>query len=64
MKIFFKDILFFIINISISQSENFKFQKLNALNDPWGSSFISNNELIISEKGGKIKLIELNKRNL
>ena len=64
MKIFLKIIFFFIINISISQSENFKFQKLNALNNPWGSSFISNNELIISEKGGKIKLIDLNKKEI
>ena len=51
-------IIFFLIT-SKSFSENYKFQKLVNLNDPWGSSFINKNELIISEKSGKIKIINI-----
>ena len=36
-------------------SQDFKFKKIVKLNDPWGSSFINDNELIITEKKGKIK---------
>ena len=46
------------------QSDNLKFKKLIDLNDPWGSSFIDNNKLIISEKSGKIKLVDLQKKKI
>ena len=54
----FSLIIFFLLT-SKSFSENYKFQKLVNLNDPWGSSFISNDELIITEKSGKIKIVDL-----
>ncbi len=56
---FFLTILFFFLFISKSFSENFTFQKLVDLNDPWGSSFINNEELIITEKTGKIKIVNI-----
>ena len=40
-------------------SEDFTFKKLVDLNDPWGSSFINNEELIINEKNGKIKIANI-----
>ena len=29
------------------------------LDDPWGSSFLNDDELIITEKGGKIKIFDI-----
>ena len=51
-------ILFFFS--SILQAEEFKFKKIVNLTKPWGSSFINENELIITEKKGKIKIINVN----
>ena len=53
-------IFFFSIFSTISFSQDLKFKKIIKLNDPWGSSFINENELIITEKGGKIKIIDIN----
>jgi quinoprotein glucose dehydrogenase len=56
MKIFFI-LVFFIINFkSFSLADDFNFKKIVTLNNPWGSSFINNEEIIITEKSGKIKL--------
>ena len=56
MKIFFI-LVFFIINFqSCSFADDFNFKKIVTLNNPWGSSFINNEEIIITEKSGKIKL--------
>jgi len=51
-------ILFFFS--SNSYSENYKFTKIIELNEPWGSSFINKDELIITEKNGKIKIVNIN----
>ena len=49
----------FLSFISISFAENLKFKKITSLNKPWGSSFISNDEIIITEKSGKIKIVNI-----
>jgi len=49
---YFISIFFFLIFSSKSFSENYTFKKLADLNEPWGSSFINNEELIITEKTG------------
>ncbi len=49
----------FLSFTSISFAENLKFKKIVSLNKPWGSSFISNDEIIITEKGGKIKIANI-----
>ena len=56
---YFLSIFFFLLFSSKSFSENFTFKKLADLSDPWGSSFISNGELIITEKTGKIKIVNI-----
>ena len=56
---YFLSIFFFFLLSSKSFSENFTFKKLADLNDPWGSSFISDDELIITEKTGKIKIVNI-----
>ena len=59
MKIIFLTIIIFFSKVSLSYSENFTFKKLADLNDPWGSSFINNEELILTEKTGKIKIVNI-----
>ena len=58
----FKNILVIIIFFlsSISKAEEFKFKKISNLTEPWGSSFINKNEIIVTEKEGKIKIININ----
>ena len=41
-------------------AENLKFIKIINLDKPWGSSFINKDELIITEKNGKIKIVNIN----
>ena len=57
-KLFFV-IIFFIFFSTNLFAQNLKFKKLVVLNDPWGSSFLDNKELIITEKSGKIKIINI-----
>jgi len=57
-------IFLFLISINFSFAENLNFEKIVDLNDPWGSTFISNDELLITEKSGKIKLINLNSKQI
>ena len=43
---------------------NLKFTKIVSLDYPWGLTFINDNELLISEKNGKIKLINLSTKKI
>ena len=49
---FFISIFLFSVSINVSFAENLIFKKVVDLNDPWGSTFINNNELLITEKSG------------
>ena len=64
VKRYFILIFFFLIFSTSSFSQSYKFKKIVKLNEPWGSSFINNNELIITEKGGKIKIIDINSQKI
>ena len=44
-------------------AENLKFTKIVSLDKPWGSSFVSDNEMIITEKSGKIKIVNIKNGN-
>ena len=57
-------IFFFLIFSTNLFSQDLKFQKLVKLDGPWGSSFINDNELIITEKSGKIKIIDINSQKI
>ena len=46
-----------------SFSENLSFTKITNLDEPWGSSFINENELIITEKNGQIKIVNVSDGN-
>ena len=57
VKLFY--IFLFLIFTSKGFSTDFKLEKIVDLNKPWGSSFINNDELIITEVGGKIKILNI-----
>ena len=63
MKIFYFLIFFFIFS-SNSYSQNYSFKKIAKLEEPWGSSFISSDEIIVTEKNGKIKIVNINSKNI
>ncbi|MEK9680720.1 MAG: PQQ-dependent sugar dehydrogenase, partial [Pelagibacteraceae bacterium] len=50
-------ILFFLSTFAFSQQLELK--KIIDLNNPWSLSFISNKEIIVSEKDGSILLINI-----
>ena len=57
VKRYFLLIIFFLLFASKSYSNNYTFTKIIELDEPWGSSFINDNEIIITEKSGKIKIV-------
>ena len=57
-------IFFFILISTTANSKNYNFEKLGSFSEPWGSSFINSEELIITEKGGKIKIINIVSKNI
>ncbi|MDB9937305.1 PQQ-dependent sugar dehydrogenase [Candidatus Pelagibacter sp.] len=61
-KLLYTIIIFFFFSIN-GFAKNLKFTKIIDLDKPWGLSFINNNELIISEKSGKIKIVNIENRN-
>ncbi len=54
-------ILFFFLIIGTKCfAESYTFTKITNLDIPWGSSFINSTELIVTEKSGKIKIVNIN----
>jgi len=62
MKIIFILLILFVSNIAYA--ENFSFKKIVDLKDPWGSTFIDDNNILITEKGGSIKLVDIKNKNI
>ena len=56
MKIIF--ILSFFIFLNIASAKDLSFKKLVVLQDPWGTTFVDENHMLVTEKSGKIKLIK------
>ena len=54
--------LFFLITYPLKANE-FTLRNIVDLNEPWGSTFINNQELLITEKSGKIKILNLKATN-
>ena len=64
VKKYFLLIIFFLLFVSKSYSDDFIFTKITELDEPWGSSFINDDEIIITEKSGKIKIINIISKNV
>ena len=56
-------IIFFLFFSSHVYSQNYSFEKITKLKEPWGSSFIDNDQIILTEKNGKIKIVNINSKN-
>jgi aldose sugar dehydrogenase len=59
VKKYFLLVIFFLLFASKSHSNNYLFTKIIELDEPWGSTFVNNNEIIITEKSGKIKIVHV-----
>jgi len=55
--------LFFYLT-SIVEAKEFNLKKIISLDEPWGSTFVNDTELLITEKSGKIKLLNIIKNNI
>ena len=56
---FFKIIIFLFFISPVSSNEVFKLKKITDLNNPWSLTFISEKEVLVSDKEGQIQLINL-----
>tara|TARA_Y100000817_G_scaffold306531_1_gene291834 strand:- start:61 stop:1152 length:1092 start_codon:yes stop_codon:yes gene_type:complete len=64
VKKYFLLIILSIFFSSKSFSENYKLREIINLKDPWGSAFINNKEIIVTEKQGKIKIINITSKKV
>ena len=64
MNKFFLSLIIIFVFSTKSYSENLKFTKIVKLKNPWSASFINNNEMIIAEKEGKIKILNLSSKEI
>ena len=56
-----KRIIFFIFLFSVSsEAAELNFKKIADFRSPWGSTFVSNNEILLTEVSGNLKLINEN----
>ena len=56
-------LIFFLFFSSVSYSDSYSLTKIVKLEEPWGSTFISNNKIIVTEKDGKIKIVNIDSKN-
>ena len=64
MNKFFLSLIIIFVFSTKSYSENLKFTKIVKLKNPWSASFINSNEMIITEKEGKIKILNLSSKKI
>ena len=57
-------LIFFLLFSSKSYPDNYLFSKIVNLEEPWGSTFLNKDEIIITEKDGKIKIVNINSKNI
>ena len=62
--ILFNSLVLLFLFFSNAFSQDYKFEKIIDLELPWGSTFVNNNELLITERNGKIKLININNKSI
>ena len=57
-------IFLILISATPSFAENLNLKKIFDLNDPWGSTFVTDNQILITEKSGKIKFLDLKSKKI
>ena len=63
MKQFLSLTIFFILISSLNASE-YSLKKIIKLKEPWGSTFLDKEKLLITEKSGSIKVVNLKNNNI
>ncbi|MDE1465662.1 PQQ-dependent sugar dehydrogenase [Spartinivicinus poritis] len=66
MKRIFQGVLLWLLTIELVLAANLPFKVETLINDlryPWGMAFITTTELLVTEKGGAVKYIQLNKQS-
>ena len=56
-------LIFFLFFSSVSYSDDYSLTQVTKLDEPWGSTFIGNDEIIVTEKDVKIKVVNINSKN-
>ncbi len=60
-----KIIFFYLILFNSLLAEDFKLEKVvKGLNKPWSLSFVNKNSILVTEKSGNIKFININKKSI
>ena len=60
-----KRLIVFLFFFSLSaEAEEFKLDKLVSLNKPWGSTFVDNDHLLVTEQSGSIKLVNIKTKEI
>ncbi len=57
-------VIFFLFNAQIINADEYNFTKIVHLDKPWGSTFVNDDKILITEIGGKIKLLNLKSKNV
>ena len=57
-------IIFFLFFTKIASAIEYNFTKIVSLDKPWGSTFINDNQILLTEVGGKIKLVNIITKNI
>ncbi len=57
-------IIFFLLLTKIANANKYNFKKIVPLDKPWGSTFINDDQILLTEVGGKIKLVNIKSKNI
>ena len=57
-------IIFFLLLTKIANGNEYNFKKIVSLDKPWGSTFINDDQILLTEVGGKIKLVNIKSKNI
>ena len=52
-------IIFFLLLTKIANANEYNFKKIVPLDKPWGSTFINDDQILLTEVSGKIKLVNI-----
>ena len=57
-------IIFFLLLTKIANGNEYNFKKIVSLDKPWGSTFINDDQILLTEVSGKIKLVNIKSKKI
>ncbi len=57
-------IVLFLFFTKIASAIEYNFTKIISLDKPWGSTFVNDDQILLTEVGGKIKLVNIITKNI